>query len=120
MAYDNRRDKYTTEARRTRRGFPPMNSSWRLRIIFLILWLLPATVVTAERLPLKAYTTADGLAHNSINKIVRDSRGFLWFCTADGLSRFDGYNLTNFGATEGLPHVNVTDLLETRRGELSV
>ena len=29
-----------------------------------------------ERLPLKAYTTADGLAHNVINKIVRDSRGF--------------------------------------------
>lgn len=31
----------------------------------------------AELLPLKAYTVADGLAHNVINKIVRDSRGFL-------------------------------------------
>ena len=29
----------------------------------------------AERLPLKTYTTADGLAHNIINKIVKDSRG---------------------------------------------
>ena len=44
----------------------------------------------AERLPIKTYTVADGLAHNEVNKIVRDSRGFLWFCTADGLSRFDG------------------------------
>lgn len=67
----------------------------------------------AERLPLKTYTTADGLAHNEINKIVRDSRGFLWFCTADGLSRFDGYTFTNFGTEQGLPHANVTDLLET-------
>src|SRR5437763_4353783 len=30
-----------------------------------------------ERLPVKLYTTADGLAHNSVNRIVRDSRGFL-------------------------------------------
>src|SRR5213078_3628795 len=55
--------------------------------------------VRSERLPLKSYTTADGLAHNVINKIVRDSRGFLWFCTADGLSRFDGYTFTNFGTS---------------------
>src|SRR3989440_1571432 len=74
----------------------------------------------AEPLPLKSYTTADGLAHNVINKIVRDSRGFLWFCTADGLSRFDGYTFTNYGTEQGLPHPNVTDILETRRGEFWV
>jgi len=74
----------------------------------------------AERLPLKIYTTADGLAHNEINKIVRDSRGFLWFCTANGLSRFDGYTFTNYGTEQGLPHVNVTDFLEARSGELWV
>jgi signal transduction histidine kinase/ligand-binding sensor domain-containing protein len=57
------------------------------------------------------------LAHNEINRIVRDSRGFLWFCTAGGLSRFDGYSFTNFGADQGLGHANVSDLLETRNGE---
>jgi ligand-binding sensor domain-containing protein/two-component sensor histidine kinase len=68
-------------------------------------------------LPIKAYTTADGLAHNQINKIVRDSRGFLWFCTADGLSRFDGYTFNNYGTDHGLPHPQVNDFLETRSGE---
>lgn len=67
-------------------------------------------------MPLKFYTTADGLPHNSINRIVRDSRGFLWICTSDGLSRFDGYTFTNFGVEQGLPNGNVTDLLETRDG----
>jgi len=79
--------------------------------------LILSAVVRAERLPLRIYTVADGLAHNEINKIVRDSRGFLWFCTANGLSRFDGYAFTNFGTDQGLPHPNVTDLLETRTGE---
>jgi len=60
------------------------------------LTLLAFLRVTAERLPLKTYTTADGLGHNSIN-IVRDSRGFLWFCTFEGLSSFDGYTFTTYG-----------------------
>src|SRR3954470_8505030 len=82
--------------------------------------LAPVGQAHAERLPLKTYTTADGLPHNEINRIVRDSRGFLWFCTGDGLSRFDGYGFTNFGTAQGLPHRTVNDLLETRDGRLWV
>jgi ligand-binding sensor domain-containing protein len=84
----------------------------------LLLALLAISSLTrAERLPIKIYTTVDGLAHNNINKIVRDSRGFLWFCTGDGLSRFDGYTFTTYGTDQGLPHREVTDFLETRSGE---
>src|SRR5262249_43979722 len=83
----------------------------------LLVLLGMAILARAERLPIKTYTTVDGLAHNNINKIVRDSRGFLWFCTGDGLSRFDGYAFTNYGTDQGLPHREVTDLLETRSGE---
>ena len=83
---------------------------------FLFLLLLPGPA-RAERLPIRTYTVTEGLAHNTINKIVRDSRGFIWFCTADGLSRFDGYEFSNYGINEGLPHAYVNDLLETRSGE---
>src|SRR6476646_10114265 len=79
--------------------------------------ILLATAAQSERLPLKSYTTVDGLPHNTIHKIVRDSRGFLWFCTAEGLSRFDGYSFTNYTTDDGLPHQNITDFLETRSGE---
>ena len=77
--------------------------------------LLPPPTA-AERLPLRIYTTADGLAHDNVIRIVRDSRGFLWFCTADGLSRFDGYSFVSFGVAQGLPHPRVNDFLETRDG----
>ena len=87
--------------------------------VYLIALVLSARLpARAERLPLKAYTVADGLPNNVINKIVRDSRGFLWFCTAEGLSRFDGYSFTNYGVEQGLPHTMVNDFLETRNGEL--
>jgi ligand-binding sensor domain-containing protein len=87
------------------------------RVFPLVLLLSFPCLNRAERLPIKAYSVADGLANNAINKIVRDSRGFLWFCTEEGLSRFDGYAFLNFGTQNGLPHSNVTDLLETRSGE---
>ena len=83
----------------------------------LLVILAMSSLTRAERLPIKTYTTVDGLAHNNINKIVRDSRGFLWFCTGDGLSRFDGYTFTNYGTDQGLPHRVVSDFLETRGGE---
>lgn len=71
----------------------------------------------AETLPFKSYTTSDGLAHDRVNRIVRDSRGFLWFCTSEGLSRFDGYEFKNYTQDDGLPHRAVNDFLETRSGE---
>lgn len=70
----------------------------------------------AQRLPLKNYTTSDNLAHNGIKRIVRDSRGFLWFCTNGGLSRFDGYQFVSFRTDDGLPAGAVNDFLETRAG----
>lgn len=35
-------------------------------------------------------TLADGLSQNSVNAIVQDRDGFLWFGTQDGLDRYDG------------------------------
>ncbi|MCX6629069.1 MAG: hypothetical protein NTW28_15735 [Candidatus Solibacter sp.] len=84
---------------------------------WLALLLVSAGVGHGEKLPLKIYTAADGLAHNSVNRIVRDSRGYLWFGTSEGLSRFDGYEFHSYGRRDGLPHRVVNDVLETRSGE---
>jgi ligand-binding sensor domain-containing protein/two-component sensor histidine kinase len=86
--------------------------SWRVGLALLLL----ASIAQSEQLPIKHYTTADGLAQNAVNRIVRDSRGFLWFCTDEGLSRFDGYTFTNYTTAQGLSHSVIHDLLETRSG----
>jgi ligand-binding sensor domain-containing protein/signal transduction histidine kinase len=85
--------------------------------LVLLLWLrLLSGIVQSEQLPLKTYTTTDGLPGDNVNRIIRDSRGFLWFCTEEGLSRFDGYRFTNYTAEQGMPHRFVSDFLETSRG----
>jgi ligand-binding sensor domain-containing protein len=82
----------------------------------LALSLLPLDLC-GQQLPIRAYTASDGLPHYDVIDIVKDSHGFLWFCTPGGLSRFDGYQFTSYGTPEGLPSARVETLLETRAGD---
>ncbi len=88
-----------------------------MHFLLTFLILLITSEARAERLPIKVYTTADGLANNIVNRIVRDSRGFLWFCTREGLSRFDGHEFVSYGIDHGLPSGVINDLIETRDGQ---
>ncbi|UFH53580.1 two-component regulator propeller domain-containing protein [Spirosoma sp. KNUC1025] len=36
----------------------------------------------------------DGLSNNSVNCILQDREGFMWFGTNDGLNKYDGYTFT--------------------------
>lgn len=93
--------------------------SWRLGApAWTALAFLFCSVAEAERLPVKTYTVADGLLRDNVARIKQDSRGFLWFCTVEGISRFDGYAFTNFTTADGLPSRYVNDFLETRGGTI--
>lgn len=93
----------------------PSATSKPLACLVALLSAFP-TDSSAERLPVTTYTTADGLANNNVSKIVPDSRGYIWFATREGLSRFDGYAFANYGVDDGLPSAVINDFLETREG----
>jgi ligand-binding sensor domain-containing protein len=69
-----------------------------------------------ERLPVQIYNASHGLTHDRVRCLLADSRGFLWLCTADGLSRFDGFRFVNYGREQGLPHPQVQDIVEAGPG----
>jgi ligand-binding sensor domain-containing protein/two-component sensor histidine kinase len=84
-------------------------------LLFALLGL--SALASAERQPTRVYTTADGLPSTMVSCTIRDSHGFMWLCTREGLSRFDGYTFTNYGEEEGLPDRVVESFLETKHGE---
>ncbi len=58
------------------------------------------------------YDSRDGLANDAVFAIYQDKRGFMWFGTQNGLSRFNGVNFMNIGSAEGLGGAVVTAITE--------
>lgn len=72
------------------------------RIIFFILLLMQMLVLCHTNCyaffshDIRLLTMQDGLADNKVNSIYKDTDGFMWFGTDNGLSRYDGTFVENF------------------------
>jgi ligand-binding sensor domain-containing protein len=49
--------------------------------------------------------------NNWVNDFEKDQKGFIWIATNDGISRFDGYNFTNF-SSENHPLIPINTSFE--------
>jgi len=64
-----------------------------IHIPFFILFLLYLTApAQIQPINFTSLTSKEGLLSNSVNAILKDSQGLMWFATDDGLNRFDGTN----------------------------
>ncbi len=61
-------------------------------------------------------TTVNNLAHNDIQDMMQDSYGYIWIATNGGLSRYDGYEFTNYtnNNQRGLESILILDLCEDK------
>ncbi len=66
------------------------------------------------------YGVGDGLPSAMVYCSIQDSKGFLWFGTANGLARFDGTRFRVFGVKDGLPDNEVVSLFEDSKQRLWV
>ncbi|MBE7174392.1 MAG: response regulator [Williamsia sp.] len=84
---------------------------------------LPATAQQQD-INFTSLTTKDGLSSNSINAILKDRYGLMWFGTEDGLDKFDGTNFTVYRHIQGnaasLQANEILSLYEDRNGNLWV
>lgn len=70
-----------------------MDGILKVTLLFLFSFLVFSGQSNAQEMSIRfeQITTQDGLSQSTINDILQDSRGFLWFATEDGLNRYDGY-----------------------------
>lgn len=78
--------------------------------VFLLLIL--SGQASGQQSLLRHYSIRDGLPSNVVYDIYQDSRGFIWFCTDQGVSRFDGSEFRNFSVEDGLPDDEVFRIRE--------
>ncbi len=64
------------------------------------------------------YNTANGLPSSQVYEIIQDSKGFIWFATDNGVSRFNGYEFKNFSVTNGLHSQVIFKLFEDPKGRI--
>ncbi len=80
--------------------------------VLTILMMFAAIYLSAQMLPLRNYDTRDGLTQNQVISSFQDSKGFIWLRTHGGVSRFDGFNFTNYTVSNGLASNNLKGMME--------
>lgn len=58
------------------------------------------------------YGVEQGLPSSEVYEVLEDRKGYTWFCTDAGVSRFNGYEFENFHTIDGLTDNNVFHMYE--------
>ncbi|MCK5137269.1 MAG: ATP-binding protein [Bacteroidales bacterium] len=81
-------------------------------LFILTLFLNPSLSGQDEYVRFKRITINEGLSLSSVYNIYQDSKGFMWFGTEDGLNKYDGQNITVYGATTDQHHILANKWIE--------
>jgi ligand-binding sensor domain-containing protein len=64
------------------------------------------------------YDTKDGLPGSTVYSMCQDKKGYMWFATNNGVSRFDGKKFTNFTTENGLTDNEVLYISADSKGRV--
>lgn len=89
-----------------------MREKLSLTSLFL---LIPIALLFSQSFQVNKYQAKDGLPNELVKAIAKDSLGFLWAATDDGLIRFDG---TSYKHLTDLPSKYVKGIIKRSNGQL--
>jgi signal transduction histidine kinase/ligand-binding sensor domain-containing protein/CheY-like chemotaxis protein/AraC-like DNA-binding protein len=99
-------------------------SLFSICLLLMLGWVSLPARANDEQPRFTAITSMDGLSSNTINSMLRDRYGLLWFATDDGLNKFDGSEFTvyrhNKQDTSSLRSSDISTLREDRTGRIWV
>ncbi len=86
-------------------------------LIGFCFFLFPLQIF-AQNFPILHYTIDDGLPSNTVYSVYRDSKGFIWIATLNGISRFNGIRFETFTTADGMPDNEIFFFQEDHYGRL--
>lgn len=93
-------------------------------ILLLYLSMIPTLYAVDRNYYFENFSVQDGLSQSTVNAILQDKEGFLWFGTKDGLNRYDGQVFRQYKFNSADPYSLgnnfVTSLYEDVEGNIWV
>ena len=93
----------------------------KLFLCLCIVTALPSYAYNTVHYYFRTVDIRNGLSQNSVNCIFQDKKGFMWFGTKDGLSRYDGLSFRIYNnENSNLGRNFITVLYEDSKGNIWV
>ena len=96
----------------------------RIILLLIVLILVGYTHAIDKHYYFQNFSVRDGLSQNTVNAILQDKLGFLWFGTKDGLNRYDGLSFRQYKCNQidkrSLGNNFITALYEDKTGQIWV
>lgn len=73
-------------------------------ICLLLSFLFQPISAQLQNLHFHRFSSDDGLPQHTVNCIIQDKHGFMWFGTQDGMARYDGYSFRTYRSEPGNPN----------------
>ncbi|MGY5354187.1 two-component regulator propeller domain-containing protein [Wenyingzhuangia sp. IMCC45467] len=91
-----------------------------MKNFFFFLFIFSYITIFSQNKKIEKLNLENGLLNNSVRGIIQDNKGYLWFGTFNGLSRYDGKNFINYnsiaGDTTSFKSSRVIEIIEDEKG----
>ena len=73
--------------------------TFNLNVLYLLFFA--GAVMAQPPVKIEHYSTEQGLSHDIISSMFKDSQGYMWLGTFNGINKFDGTHITSFNSDAG-------------------
>ncbi|MES2762302.1 MAG: two-component regulator propeller domain-containing protein [Bacteroidota bacterium] len=87
------------------------------RCIFLIFFFISFAGLS-QYYQIRNFNAENGLPSPEVYGLLQDSKGYMWFATDMGVSRYNGHEFDNFSTENGLPDNTVFGFCEDAKGRI--
>ncbi|MBN1252209.1 MAG: histidine kinase [Bacteroidales bacterium] len=87
-------------------------------IIILLFLIIQNDNIISQEYAFFHLDSENGLPSSSIFHAIQDSKGYIWFATDNGVSKYNGFNFTNYDLNDGLPKNTVLEIFEDYKGRI--
>ena len=96
----------------------PLKISLAVSLFVLILqFLLLPKILYGQKLAFRNYSVREGMSQSQVQDIIQDKMGYLWFATAEGITKFDGREFIHHSKKDGLAGSYVGDICIDYKGD---